>query len=71
MAAATSAPLNPAYRAREFEFFLSDLSARAVIVPDGVDSPAREVARALGIQLMELSRVSGALAGVFTLGESR
>jgi len=31
-AAATCAPLNPAYRADEFEFYLSDLKAKALIV---------------------------------------
>ena len=30
--AATSAPLNPAYRQDEFEFYLSDLNAKALIV---------------------------------------
>ena len=30
-----SAPLNPAYRADEFEFYLSDLNARALIVEQG------------------------------------
>ena len=29
---ATTAPLNPAYRAEEFEFYLSDLGAKALIV---------------------------------------
>ena len=38
-AAATAAPLNPGYRAEEFEFFLSDLHARLVIVASGRDSP--------------------------------
>jgi acyl-coenzyme A synthetase/AMP-(fatty) acid ligase len=31
-AGATAAPLNPAYRADEFEFYLSDLNARLLIV---------------------------------------
>ena len=31
----TSAPLNPAYRADEFEFYLSDLNAKALIVEAG------------------------------------
>ena len=30
--AATSAPLNPAYRASEFDFYLSDLDAKALLV---------------------------------------
>src|SRR5687767_7246917 len=31
-AAATSAPLNPAYRAAEFDFYLSDLGAKALLI---------------------------------------
>ncbi|MFM8638545.1 MAG: AMP-binding protein, partial [Betaproteobacteria bacterium] len=31
-AGTTSAPLNPAYRADEFEFYLSDLNAKLLIV---------------------------------------
>jgi len=44
-AAATSAPLNPDYRAEELEFYLSDLKARALIVGSTLDTPARDVAR--------------------------
>ena len=39
-----SAPLNPAYRADEFEFYLSDLNAKALIVEQGSSSPAVGVA---------------------------
>ena len=35
--AAASAPLNPAYRPDEFEFYLTDLKARALIVEAGSD----------------------------------
>ncbi|MFY7960258.1 MAG: AMP-binding protein, partial [Elsteraceae bacterium] len=38
-ACATTAPLNPAYRAEEFDFYLSDLGAKAVIVAAGMESP--------------------------------
>jgi acyl-coenzyme A synthetase/AMP-(fatty) acid ligase len=34
-----SAPLNPAYRADEFEFYLSDLNAKALIVERDSTSP--------------------------------
>lgn len=69
--AATCAPLNPAYRAPEFEFYLSDLNARALILPAGSDSPARDVADALGIRIIELSTEPDAEAGLFTFhGES-
>jgi acyl-CoA synthetase (AMP-forming)/AMP-acid ligase II len=64
---ATSAPLNPTYRAREFDFFLSDLNARALILPEGSESPARSVAGTLGIPVIELSVPPGSAAGDFTL----
>jgi acyl-CoA synthetase (AMP-forming)/AMP-acid ligase II len=60
-----SAPLNPAYRADEFEFYLSDLHAKALIVEQGSASPAIEVAKKLGVRLIELR--PGEAAGDFTL----
>src|SRR5262249_32183988 len=54
-AGATAAPLNPAYRAEEFEFYLSDLRAKALIVERGSASPAVGVAAKLGITLLELN----------------
>jgi amino acid adenylation domain-containing protein len=65
--AATCAPLNPAYRADEFEFFFTDLQARALILPRGVDSPAGDVAAALGIPIIGLDLCEGASAGIFGL----
>ena len=64
-AGATTCPLNPAYRAEEFEFYLSDLGARALVVMEGVETPARGAAEKLGITLLEL--VPGGAAGSFTL----
>jgi len=49
-----TAPLNPAYRADEFEFYLSDLNAKALIVEHDSTSPAIEVARKLGVRLIDL-----------------
>ena len=43
-AGATTAPLNPAYKAEEFEFYLSDLNAKALVILAGMESPARAVA---------------------------
>ena len=63
----TSAPLNPAYRADEFEFYLSDLNAKLLIVEQGSTSPAVEVATRLGVRIVELSVAEGAPAGDFTL----
>ena len=52
---ATAAPLNPAYRRDEFDFYLADLGARALVILAGMDSPARQAAAARGIPLIELT----------------
>ncbi len=62
-----SAPLNPAYRADEFEFYLSDLQARALIVEADSTSPAIDVAARLGVRLIDLVVDDGAAAGDFRL----
>jgi len=64
---ATCAPLNPAYRTKEFDFYLSDLNAKALIVQSQVAEPARIAAKQLGIPIIELSPVLTAEAGIFTL----
>ena len=63
----TSAPLNPAYRHDEFEFYLSDLHAKALIVEQGSASPAIGVAEALGIRVLDLVASPEDAAGSFTL----
>lgn len=65
--AATSAPLNPGYRADEFEFYLSDLKAKALVVEAGSTSPAVAVAQKLGVAIIELQPTPEAGAGSFTL----
>jgi oxalate---CoA ligase len=62
-----SAPLNPAYRADEFEFYLSDLRAKALIVAEGSASPAVEVAHKLGVRIVELVPLPEQGAGAFRL----
>ena len=62
---ATSAPLNPAYQATEFEFYLSDLQAKALIYLSGFETPALEVAHSLNIRLIPLSLRLDEPAGVF------
>ncbi|MFL6580546.1 MAG: AMP-binding protein, partial [Burkholderiales bacterium] len=66
-AGATAAPLNPAYRADEFEFYLTDLKARLLIVGSELSSPAVEVARRLGIALVRLVPSPERGAGSFAL----
>ena len=66
-AGATTGPLNPAYRADEFDFYLSDLNARALVVEAGADSPAIAVAEARRIPVLRLAVPAGAPAGMSTL----
>jgi acyl-CoA synthetase (AMP-forming)/AMP-acid ligase II/acyl carrier protein len=65
--AAVCAPLNPAFQAPEFEFYLTDLQAGALIIQQEMPAPARSVARALGIPVVELVPAQEAEAGVCTL----
>jgi acyl-CoA synthetase (AMP-forming)/AMP-acid ligase II len=66
-AGATTAPLNPAYKAEEFEFYLTDLKARALVIQKGWECPAREVAQKLGIPVLELVPDTHGGAGRFAL----
>jgi acyl-CoA synthetase (AMP-forming)/AMP-acid ligase II len=66
-AGATTAPLNPAYRGEEFEFYIEDLKARALIVQQGNETPARDAAAKLGVPVIELVPDAEAGAGAFTL----
>jgi acyl-CoA synthetase (AMP-forming)/AMP-acid ligase II len=65
--AATAAPLNPTYRAEEFEFYLTDLRAKLLVVAAGKDTPAIGVAQKLGIPIARLVAHSERGAGTFTL----
>jgi acyl-CoA synthetase (AMP-forming)/AMP-acid ligase II len=64
---ATTAPLNPSYRREEFEFYLSDLNARALLILEGMESPARAVAAEKSIPVIELVPDATGPAGGFTL----
>src|SRR4249919_2166077 len=66
-AGATAAPLNPAYRADEFEFYLSDLNAKILIVAHDKPTPAIEVADKLGIPIVHLTPTPEQGSGSFTL----
>jgi len=65
--AATAAPLNPSYKADEFEFYLTDLRAKLLVVAAGKDSPAVGVAEKLGIPIARLIAHPERGAGTFTL----
>jgi acyl-CoA synthetase (AMP-forming)/AMP-acid ligase II len=66
-AGATAAPLNPAYRADEFEFYLSDLNAKLLIVAKDKASASLDVAAKLEIPVARLVAHPEQGAGTFTL----
>jgi len=61
------APLNPALTESEYEYYLRDLSADAVIVRSGYEGPATAAARSLGIRILEAEWRERDPAGVFRL----
>lgn len=65
--AAAAAPLNPAYKADEFDFYLSDLQAAALVTLSGWETPARAVAVRRGIPVVELVPGPNEPAGAFDL----
>ena len=69
--AATAAPLNPAFRADEFEFYMRDLDIRALIVRAHDETPALTAARKLGISILTLTPAPAHGAGAFTLAGAR
>ncbi len=66
-AGATTAPLNSAYRAEEFEFYLTDLRARALILDAAGNEAAEAVAAKLGVPVLRLETEADAPAGQFRL----
>jgi len=66
-AGTTSAPLNPSYKADEFEFYLSDLNARLLIAAENDATPAVAVAEKLGVPVVRLTPTPEQGAGSFTL----
>jgi oxalate---CoA ligase len=51
---AICAPLNPNYQASEFQFYLEDLNAKAIILLANEPTAARQVAEAMGIEIFTL-----------------
>ena len=65
------APLNPSYRREELDFYLQDLEVRALAVSGQLDTPARDVARARNIDVIEIDVRPDAPAGTFELDGQR
>src|SRR5262245_783783 len=70
-AGATTAPLNPAYKIDEFDFYLKDLAAKALVVDARGHAPAEQAAKRLGVPVLHLITDKDAAAGEFRIeGES-
>jgi len=69
-AGTTSAPLNPSYKADEFEFYLSDLNAKLLVAAENDATPAVAVAEKLGVPVVRLTPTPDQGAGSFTLAFS-
>jgi acyl-CoA synthetase (AMP-forming)/AMP-acid ligase II len=65
--AATAAPLNPTYRSEEFQFYLTDLRAKLLVVAQRKESPAIQVAEKLGVPIARLVAHPERGAGSFDL----
>jgi oxalate---CoA ligase len=61
-ASAAAAPLNPAYTARELEFYLNDLRPKALLLSQGFDSPATAIAHRSGIDVLFLHPATGVIS---------
>jgi acyl-CoA synthetase (AMP-forming)/AMP-acid ligase II/thioesterase domain-containing protein/acyl carrier protein len=62
-ACAACAPLNPAYGASEFRFYLEDARARVVIVRKDESGPVRSVADEMGLTVLEIDVAASTQAG--------
>jgi len=62
---AACAPLNPNYTRRDFEFYLSDIAASALLVDEATPAAALEAARSLAVRVLPIRKL--ARAGEFEL----
>jgi acyl-CoA synthetase (AMP-forming)/AMP-acid ligase II len=66
-AAATTAPLNPAYKVEEFDFYLKDLAAKALVLDAHGHAAAEQAARQLGVPVFRLIADKNSPAGDFRI----
>ena len=64
---AVTAPLNPAYRQEEFEFYLEDLGAKAIVLMAGDEGPAAQAAKKLNLAIVRVTVDDTEPAGSFEL----
>jgi len=65
----SAAPLNPAYKTNEYEFYLKDLSPKIVIVEPNSKNNVIEVAKKLKIPICEIKIQKNSPPGLFDLFE--
>ncbi len=70
-ASAVCVPLNPTYRANEYDVYLADLKVSLLIAEAHLDSPARRAAQRQNIPVIDLTRSQDRGAGLFTLTSQR
>ena len=68
---ATSAPLNSEYKESDFDFYLTDLNAKALIIHAELDSAARRAAEAHNLPIIELIPKIDDEAGRFSLSSQK
>jgi acyl-CoA synthetase (AMP-forming)/AMP-acid ligase II len=66
-AGAAAAPINTVYREEEFDFYLSDIEAKLLLIQAGLESPARAVAARRGIAIVEIEPLAAEPAGCVRL----
>lgn len=64
ISAYTVAPLNPAYTAVEYEYYLRNMRASAILTQKGMETPIRDVAALLGIPVFDIVP-DNAISGIF------
>lgn len=67
----TAVPLNPAYQADEFKFYLSRLNAKALVVNAGDQTGVKDLGDLLGLRIVELVAPPDGEAGIFELHSAR
>src|SRR5204863_4782317 len=63
----TAVPLNPAYRADEFNLYLSRLNAKAIVVAAEDETGVQDIAARAGVGVVEVVPQSNAGAGSFAV----
>lgn len=63
----TCAPLRTTYNEGDYEFYLRDLGAKALVIPQGYENPVKMVAERLGVEVLELVTTPSGASGVFQI----